>query len=306
MKRFSEFISEGISRVVYHITNSISMSSIATYDMFKLTPMIDETGANVLDPSKIESGHWYYMSTARSTSSAYITDVAGVSGDIILVLDGEKLQTKYRGGPVNYYSQQNIKAAKEASFSSDRKYSEQEDRIYNKTPYIKQASRYIKEIRVDLSEWGQNIPKKILKNIISIAKYAKKYNIKMLYFNSTRDFLTGRNEIDIDINSYVGADDLGGWISPKKDQNLISQLYNFVYDLVYFNKVSDFTSDEAKEFVQNPPKNPSGYLLKKIVQLKKEVYIHTSPEDLLKMLRFLKVKSFSEMTDKIVAKWFKQ
>jgi hypothetical protein len=68
---------------------------------------------------------------------------------VAFVLDGDKLRTRYKGKPMDYWNY----PMKSTQFQQSK---ELEDRIFNSGPYIENASKYIKKILVRLPSKYEN------------------------------------------------------------------------------------------------------------------------------------------------------
>ena len=159
-----EHILEGISQKLYHLTDIGNAAKILATNRFRLTPDIGTKSEIALRSSKKKV---YYLSTARNLSSDFFQKSSRMSG-VIFVLDGQKLAHNYSGGPVDYWGPDFRKI--------DPTRHEMEDRIFSAKPYIENASEYIKEIHVLLSEKAnKQVQTSRLRKLIIEAK-KKKYS----------------------------------------------------------------------------------------------------------------------------------
>jgi len=121
----------GISDIVYHYTQLFYAAQILKEDQFALTFI---SGA---DDTLKPNDKYYYLSTTRSRRGRYHE---GSRFHALMVLDGTKLRHNYIGSPVDYWGREFRKVAPAKN--------EMEDRIWSDKPYIKPASKYIKEIHI--------------------------------------------------------------------------------------------------------------------------------------------------------------
>jgi len=144
MKTFNEFeqeINEGVSDIVYHGTSIERAIKILETDRFKLSDSSDDESDFDIQKS-LGRGKRYFLSTARSSTSPYIQDLDWMAdsdmADVIFTLDGRKFNQRYHGSAVDY---------SQGTYAGNYG-NELEDRINNKSPFIKGAHKYIKEIHI--------------------------------------------------------------------------------------------------------------------------------------------------------------
>lgn len=131
MKTFKEHIlNEGISDIVYHYTYMSKLTEILKSNKFKLTT--DASGGAETGLGK--KGKWYFLSTTRHKLGGY--NLRAGDGYVMIKLDGRKLAQKYKGGPVNYWSDVGGNPAEK----------EAEDRIWHSEQFIDNATQYILEV----------------------------------------------------------------------------------------------------------------------------------------------------------------
>jgi hypothetical protein len=137
----TEQICEGLSQVLYHSTSLLNVSKIVSSNQFQLA----STYANDSEMST-GSKKLFFLSTTRSKtggftmSNAYPHD----AGNAVLVLDGRALGNNYTGNPVEYWGREFLKVSPEKN--------EMEDRVYNDSPTIPNATKYIKSIHILFKE----------------------------------------------------------------------------------------------------------------------------------------------------------
>ena len=177
-------IMEGLSPVLYHSTDVQSLFSIVRTDKFRLTL---DLGTDVEIEFR-KGGKFYYLSTSRNKSGYFTQNQASGISNAMLVLDGRKLQARYSGTAVNYWSGGGDHALKNH---------ELEDRLYSHEQYIPNASKYIKEVHILYDEsksFGSanlNHPKSFIKR--TYAKLRRKGIPVYVYLNK-RDYLTNRRD----------------------------------------------------------------------------------------------------------------
>lgn len=117
--RFSEILVEGATGVLYHKTSVSAALDILDSGEFKLSSSI----GNDVESSMALKGRPYYLSTSRSKVGDYHRWVGDSAA--MFVLDGQRIGSRYRVEPVDYWDRMWLN-------NPDRT-SESEDRIYSRT-----------------------------------------------------------------------------------------------------------------------------------------------------------------------------
>ena len=115
------FLSEGLSSIVYHYTSLHSAVSILQSGKFELSSTVGS-----VEEEWAPRGYHYFMSTTRTKFGGF-HDYAG-DGGVMFNLDGEWYNNHYPAGPVDYWGNRDVSKTGRAS--------ESEDRIFSKTPSI--------------------------------------------------------------------------------------------------------------------------------------------------------------------------
>jgi hypothetical protein len=125
-------VEEAYSGLLYHATSLRNTRSILMKDRFELKPSEGSASEERL------SAGYNYMSCARTPGgSTYIRNRASLN-NMILVLDGNALSTRYSMRPVDYWANSTDK-----SVEGVRTINETEERVLSKKPFIPNATRYI-------------------------------------------------------------------------------------------------------------------------------------------------------------------
>ena len=87
-----QFLTESLSDIVYHFTNTHRLLDILNSNEF-------HASSNVGSKSDLDinKGKFYFFSTTRSKKHGF------TSGDTKLVLNGRKLSQKYKALPIDYW-----------------------------------------------------------------------------------------------------------------------------------------------------------------------------------------------------------
>lgn len=178
-------LDEKISSIVYHYTTVQGFDSILTQNKFRLSDNLlpdEDLAPYAVNPDKYK----YYMSVARTRVPGYsrISRESYMrSLPVRLEMDGDKLNTKYKGKPFDYFKAFTQNAIKR------NEYDEYEDRIYHTDMYIPNATSYIKRIDVSLDEANEAYKalgiKKILNNAVN---NALSIGVPTYLYSSDKDF----------------------------------------------------------------------------------------------------------------------
>jgi hypothetical protein len=173
-------LNEGLSDILYHFTYIRNLVNILKQNEF-------HASTNIGSPSDLNTsrGKFFFFSATRSRGGE--GKVAGYGrSPVKIVLDGKKLNQRYKGFPVDYwqYSSKESDWSDKADYINALKSKELEDRIVLDKPTIPNASDYIIEIHVSI-ESGGKMYKDELDELMS---YVKKNNIPIYFYTERRYF----------------------------------------------------------------------------------------------------------------------
>lgn len=167
----------GLSQVLYHITDVRAAESILRKNRFELKPS-DGTEAE----TDVNGGkNLHYLSTYRSKISGYAVQKAGTSS-AIFVIDGQRLQTKYAGTPVDYWQRKYVDDASRDRF-------EAEDRVLSPEKFIPNAERYIKSLHVSVPMLQFQSDPQRSRLYFDLRKRCLLRKIPLFWYNDTKDLL---------------------------------------------------------------------------------------------------------------------
>jgi hypothetical protein len=176
--RANEIITEGLSDIVYHYTNSNNALSILNNDEFKLAPTFKNSAEADINSKKL-----FFLSVTRSrTGSFHATSNSGV----LFTLDGKKLGHNYKARPVDYWG---------PAFRQGDNH-EMEDRILSNDSTIP-ALKYIKEISIIEKDSNFDRPEYFLSSF-NIYSYAKKHNIPVTMYRDSKSWISGNKKLAMD------------------------------------------------------------------------------------------------------------
>lgn len=138
--KVAESITEGVSSILYHVSQIHNVRDMLTDNSIRLTPNFGTQAERGHEPE----GKIYYLSTARSKTGSYGYPVSKhQKQSAMVVFDGQALMAAgYTGKAMDYWGPDFRALGKD----------EMEDRIFSKKPAIPNASKYIKEIHILFDE----------------------------------------------------------------------------------------------------------------------------------------------------------
>jgi hypothetical protein len=151
MIRIKSHFNESLSKIVYHATPIKNLLEILKEDKIYLSSTLAKTSDRLTNT-------FYFLSLSTSKFGGF---ARGKKDFATLVLDGNKLNQKYKGVSVDYWGRdtyRNIDTIKKAGLklSQYHDYDENEERLITDDNYIDNISKYIKEIHIDLSQYEGN------------------------------------------------------------------------------------------------------------------------------------------------------
>ena len=230
--KYTEILTESLSSILYHSTSIKNVLDILKDNRFRLTP---DYGTS--SETDLRSGNKiYYMSFSRSRVNDYRSYTGG---SCLLVLDGDKLNQKYSGNPVDYWG---------SEFNKD----EMEDRLFSKNAYIDNADNYIREIHCLPRLEYEDDKKRDLSWIRKIYIMAKRMNISVYVYADREAYrlldkrksvnLSSFGDIKNDQKPYVGYPSrnyYAGFMELLSDVNP-DNLSKVAKDLLYKIKYDSF------------------------------------------------------------------
>lgn len=170
-------LSEGLSNILYHFTYIPKAINILKTNQFITSSALGTTA----DANK-NRGKFFYFSTQRSGGkSGYGKN----HGDVIFVLDGQKLNQNFKGFPTDYWNW----SKKRSDYDNKNSYkdallsNELEDRIVTDKPYIDDAKKYILELHVFFATWYAN-----KKELMIMDEYARTNGIPIYFYDNIDAF----------------------------------------------------------------------------------------------------------------------
>lgn len=285
--KISEYITEGISPVVYHSTSFLNAYSILKSDEFRLSPtLVDNEEAK-------HQKDFYFLSTSRHVLGSFHSN--GFGG-VLFVLDGNKLSHNYKGSAVDYFYQ-----------DEDDDVDEAEDRIFSSKPVIPNATKYIKEVHVS----STNSEHRVL--VRKIFAEAKLKNIPVYFYQDQRYWQQlRRNKAVTELpTKYKKAKATKQQFKPtdyekrkaRSSWDEMSKMFKPWIELIYKKNYEDL-SDKAKKLADNAriPRRVE-YALRSGLARSQGRGIETAHHNLFKIMKRNKIKNFDELAEFLVNKW---
>ena len=144
-EKVKQTLNERVSSIVYHFCGPASCLGICEDNAFVLSSILRGTADGDINKGR------YYLSTTRQKSGKL---GYSQSKNVRITLDGDALNQRYSGGPVDYwgtsmgkqfYMQQ---GAESGHYNPNQSRTEAEDRIFSNDPIIPNANKYIKRIDI--------------------------------------------------------------------------------------------------------------------------------------------------------------
>lgn len=138
-------LAERVSSIVYHFCSFASCLGICKDNQFILSHISRGTADGNINKTR----HYLSLTRQKSHKLGYSTN-----GDVRITLDGDKLNQRYSGGPVDYWGNSMGKqeymrqGAERGHYDPTQNRTENEDRIFSNDPVIPNANFYIKRIDI--------------------------------------------------------------------------------------------------------------------------------------------------------------
>lgn len=193
-------LSESVSNIIYHRTSLNALLNILKNNKILLSSSI---GTNADNYGK----KLYFLSFSRTKNLEL-----GFSKNSIVTIefDGNALNSKYKGKPIDYWQWPNLNATEKARSN------EYEDRIFSNEPYLENLDKYITSIDIVISD-----AKRFTDNYGATINEIKGLNT--LLINKIRIF---NNIKDYQLNKYYSINDLN--VETTEDNNYdFSQRFDF-------------------------------------------------------------------------------
>lgn len=217
IKLFESFVSEAVTDIVYHFTFPAAFRKIVKDDTFFATLALGTSS-----DARINRGKSYFFSTTRSKSQGY------QGGPIKFVLDGRKLNQKYKSAPVDYW-QRSMDPNDYADMNQfrDMHKDEMEDRLMLDKPEIKPAGKYVSEVHMKMDlKYESDFDTDEIEMILN---WSKKYNIPIWVYDSSEDwqkaeknFMMQRNGVKLSAEMLKPASDLDIEMRQLQNDNAFS------------------------------------------------------------------------------------
>jgi hypothetical protein len=177
-EEFGGMLSEGLSRIVYHFTYSSNLANILKTNKFATSSNLGSQADSWKD-----KGRFYFFSTQRTKGMA---GYGSHHGNTAIVLDGQKLNQKYKGFPTDYWnwSKKRSDYPSIGDYTNALQSEEHEDRIVTNEPFIDNAKSYMLEIHVLAKEGDREyIDKLRMQEILDNAG-----NIPIYFYDNNNNF----------------------------------------------------------------------------------------------------------------------
>jgi len=247
-EEIKNYLTEGLSKIVYHYTYISHLISILEMNKFVTSSNLGSSW------DEIKSGNkFYFFSTSRAKGSS---GYGNRHGNVVLVLNGDKLNQRYKAIPVDYwnYSKKRSDYYSDSEYINALKSLELEDRIITNKPYIDNAKDYIMEIHILVNFNNKRyFNKEVINNIIKNTK------IPIYFYKEEKSFQLQDKSKSISPELLELPDKYESEFSEYyTDENIKKRLVSYIKE--FFIKISPiliYKNGNMKNKIEN--------LLKKIV-----------------------------------------
>lgn len=235
--QYKQLLNEIISGEIYHYSRPDSLYNILNTNSIKLS-------SNLGNDADMYGDKPFFLSLSRTKSLklGYRGDKSSFMSRI--VFDGDRLNSKFKSIPVNYFNRR----YKHIDF-------EYEERIISDEPIIKNINKYIKRIDIVISnmDWYGSF----IKWIKGIILKGEKLGILVYVYKNEKDLILGRNTINDEIlnsdTEEIANDELidKSLESDQWYEYIILQIFAIIlFDWKYFNEESgyDLLCSDLEEF----------------------------------------------------------
>jgi hypothetical protein len=188
---------EGLSHRLFHFCRIETAIQILRDDRFVLA-----IGRGTPADDKMNAGKLYYLSFTRSPHAELgYARVHSGTGTVRIEIDGQKLQSRVKGGPVNYWDRPKFSMDHLSHMSPADKFhrlmtdNEMEDRIYSDDRYIRSVSKMIIRVDVNLSQEWRELNAQILRRAEELEGLCKSAGITLNFYGTQKDFASRKNPI---------------------------------------------------------------------------------------------------------------
>ena len=231
-------LNESVSSQIFRFIPLNRLNELLTSDTFVLAP---SQGANKF------SNKFNYLSVSRIKFGGYARSSTYKSG-VIMELDGKKFNTKFKGGPVDYWGKD---FSKKGTAEQKMKTDENEERIFSDKNTIPNASSYIKAIHILVED-----DKKFDTKIVSLRKKCELKGIPCFVYDDKSVFktLNKKKAMKEHKKARIGAykikdivDIYNGKATDEQEQNISKYQYTYQKELFtgIKNEVHNFYHEEG-------------------------------------------------------------
>lgn len=283
-----DLLTESLSRIAYHYTDTMSALKILQSGEFQLSSALGSVEQQYMPPGKP-----YFMSTTRTKTGGY--HQGGGRRGAMFVLDGNWFNQHYKSGPIDYWGNR----------GTGMRASEAEDRVYSAEPTIPIGGVTAVHVLLDVADEDPKRAAHDQSIVRELLIAAKTQGIAAYFYTDRAAWLAQDTRKVADVRQLTGRREpawfrprrgrsyLQSWIELMNAKNLNQlsvqakklQLYGFNSDYDLKNAVEGLSTDMA-----NARKPSAG----------------DEREDAVKIIRYMqqhKLNTIKDFVDHIAAKW---
>lgn len=220
-EEIKNILSEGLSKIVYHYTYTVKLLSILRMNKFATSSNLG-SGSD----ARISGGKVFFFSTSRAKGMSGYGNRHGI---VAIVLDGEKLNQRFKGFPIDYWNY----STKRSDYKSTSDYiralqsNELEDRIVTNKPYIDNAKDYILEIHILARRINQDfLSKNEAREILELAG-----NIPVYFYEDENNFMLQNKAKAIPLENLTIPDEIERYDEENKTARLARDAQYFFKEI---------------------------------------------------------------------------
>lgn len=289
--KVSQLLQERVSSVVYHATSLPQAYSIMKSDEFKLSPTISSSSETSFKRNKDQL---YFMSLTRSRQGHFHRSW---NVGVMFKLDGDKLNQKYQGTPVDFFGMGRKKDDNEL-----------EDRILSPKREIP-AWNYIQEITVLILP--DRSTAEYEKYVFPIYVMAKKKGIPIRFYENRKDWVLDKKSSALDverIKEFRTASTRKTSEPSRNRKSVMDEELTFVRGIIELlskddiNSLSDSTRKVLKTILSSSKSTIVPEFIRKLAVLQKTTII----DRVSKLMRRRRLRNHDDVIEWIVTTYASQ
>lgn len=281
-------LTESLSRVAYHYTNTLAALKILKSGQFQLSSALGS-----VEQQYMPRGKPYFMSTTRTKTGGY--HQGGMRRGVLFVLDGNWFNQHYKSGPIDYWGNR----------GTSMRASEAEDRVYSAEPTIPIGGVTAVHVFFDVENEDNEEQRAHDQSIIrEILIAAKTQGIPAFYYTDKNAWLAMDTRRAADVRQLTGSRK-PAWYRPMRRRTYMQNWLELMQasaqnqlsrdaERTRYNLNYDYDRAEAAKSLANDMSNA------------RKPDAGQERDDAVKIIRYMqqhRLNTIPEFVDHIAAKW---